>query len=212
MLGVKTQPGFFVTDRKSESAELNLYSPWLQSSLPIDWKYGWVCGSSSQNPDSITCGGPECLNSWLFDPFLLLIWLINYLLILLFFLTIVCLWNVLKWPSASLPCKFSPWDRIAGLCVYPYTHSESCQTGLSSVLWFLLCDTELGDKNISLLTGDYWGPALPAPGVPISVSWPRSGLQFRGRKLPSTLLMVRGWAYQPQDPDLWHHWRPVWTV
>lgn len=80
---------------------------------------------------------------------------------------IACVWNLLKWPSASQPCKFSHWDRIAGLCVYPYTHSERCQTGLSSVLWFLLHDTELGDKNIRLLTDDYWGPAVHAGNVPL---------------------------------------------
>lgn len=89
------------------------------------------------------------------------------------------------YPVSSLPGT----GLLVCVCTLPHTQKAARQVSpvccdSCSVIRTLACSLVITEAQLCLLQAC------------------RRGLQLAGRKLPSMLSMVRGGAYQPQDPDL----------
>lgn len=195
-----TQASLLLISWQEAASPLSLTCTLPASRVPsTDWKYGWVCGSSSQNPDSKTCGGPRGPEFPIIWPILVLN-MINKL-----FIDFIVLPNLivrLNDPQPPYPVSSLPRTGLL-VCVCTLTHTQKAARQVSPVCCdSCSVDAELGDKNISLLTGDYWGPALPAPGEQTwTAAYRKKAPQYsvNGKRSIST---SGSWPLTPLTPSL----------
>lgn len=158
---------------------------------------------------------PDWLNPWLFDPSLLLIWLINYLFIDLIVPPVTLnspqtelAWMTLNFLNHRFLC---PVGVVLLVCVHVHacmhTHTKRYWTGPSSVIWFLpswYC-VSAGDKDTTLITETQLLTVNVSVLSIAGLAQPQTVTCCRGAAclwLPITLQTeVRELKCQPQDPN-----------